>query len=151
MIWNPAFLAVSDSAGLQIAYFATLLARLERQNGTAKTETEKMPSLHAQLITLPLPSAGQSHMAQMPPIALRALPQQSWGRHVETTPSAIDVEWVEGAFSVVVREEDRLGFPQLVGEVPEGRWGPLQSYAIALLPSGRGQGQVEHQANQETK
>jgi hypothetical protein len=65
------------------------------------------------------------HVAKKAPIALRALPQQSWGRGVETALKTIDVEWVKQAFSFVMREEDRLGLPQLVGEVPEGRWGPF--------------------------
>jgi hypothetical protein len=71
-------------------------------------------------------------MAQKAPIALRALPQRSWGRCEEIAPQVIDVERVEATMSVVIRGEDRLGLPQLVGEVPEGRWGPFPSYAIAL-------------------
>jgi hypothetical protein len=82
-------------------------------------------------------------MAQKAPIALRALPQQSWGRWEEIAPQPIDVAWMEMTFSVVIREENRLGLPQLVGEVPEGRWGPFLRYAIALTLLGRPQAWVE--------
>ena len=72
-------------------------------------------------------------MTAKAPIALRALPQQSWGRLVETVPSTSDTQWVETAFSVLLREVHRLGLPQLVGEVPEGRWGPFGPYVITRL------------------
>jgi hypothetical protein len=55
--------------------------------------------------------AGPSHVRSKAPIALRALPQQvGEGRVVRTSLNALG-------------EVLQLGLPQLVGEVPEGRWG----------------------------
>jgi hypothetical protein len=53
----------------------------------------------------------------------------------------INLELVERAIFVVMRKELRLGLPQLVGEVPEGRWGPFGRYAI-LLPQAAGNIQI---------
>jgi hypothetical protein len=52
-------------------------------------------------------------MAQKAPIALRALPQQSWGRRGERAAQAIISEWVVRVFQIVLREEAQLGLPQL--------------------------------------
>jgi hypothetical protein len=51
---------------------------------------------------------------------------------VERAPKVINLELVDRVTFVVLREELRLGLPQLVGEVPEGRWGPFGRYAILL-------------------
>jgi hypothetical protein len=95
------------------------------------SDTELQTMIYTQNSSLPI-TAGQSHAAPKGPIALRALPHQVEEDQVDPpaalkqkTPFPSTQHQLPGVLLPHV-------FPNSVGEVPEGRWGPFSPIAITL-------------------